>query len=101
MNFNYKVWVPKILDKLTNYSHMAIGTTYAGVALAYHVKTGHDLGSNFVTFAAYFYGFLLGHAGVYQKWPDKDGDSTASDTTVNVTQVAVAPPPSPASQDNG
>jgi hypothetical protein len=104
MKLDYKVWMPKILDKLTNYSHVAIGTGYAIVALAYHVKSGHDLGSNFVTFSAYFYGFLLGHAGVYQRWPDKGGDATAIgtatttvDNTVNVTAVAApAVAPSPA-----
>jgi len=62
----------KTLDVLTNYSHTAIGTAYAVVALVYHVKTGHDLGSNFVAFSAYFYAFLLGHFGVSQKWPDNN-----------------------------
>jgi hypothetical protein len=62
----------KILDRLTNYSHTAIGSLYAMSALAYHVKTHNDLGSNFVAFSGTFYAFLLGHAAVYQKWPDKD-----------------------------
>jgi hypothetical protein len=64
--------VQSVLNKLTNYSHTAIGSGYAVAALVYHIKTHNDLGSGFVTFSGYFYAFLLGHAGVYQKWPDKD-----------------------------
>lgn len=64
--------VDKLLNKLTNYSHTAIGSGYAVAALVYHFKSGHDLGSGFVTFSGYFYAFLLGHAGVYQKWPDQN-----------------------------
>jgi hypothetical protein len=65
--------VASVLNKLTNYSHTAIGTGYAIAALAYHIRSGRDLGSGFVTFSGYFYAFLLGHAAAYQKWPDKDG----------------------------
>jgi hypothetical protein len=65
--------VTSVLNKLTNYSHTAIGTGYAVAALLYHVKTSHDLGNGFVTFSGYFYAFLLGHAAAYQKWPDKEG----------------------------
>lgn len=66
--------VTSILNRLTNYSHTAIGTCYAAGACLYHFKTGHDLGSGFVTFSGYFYAFLLGHAAAYQKWPDSDGE---------------------------
>lgn len=65
--------VDKVLNKLTNYSHTAIGSSYAAGVAIYHLKTGRALDSGFVTFSGYFYMFLLGHAGVYQKWPDKDG----------------------------
>jgi len=65
-----------ILSKLTNYSHTAIGTGYAITALAYHIKSGHDLGANFVSFSYAFFGFLAGHAFVYQKWPDATPDAT-------------------------
>lgn len=67
--------VTSILNRLTNYSHTAIGSAYAALALLYHVKSGHDLGSGFVTFSGYFYAFLLGHAGVYQKWPDRESEA--------------------------
>jgi hypothetical protein len=73
MNFQSLLGNPTIkgiLDKLTNYSHTSIGTLYAAVALIYHVHTGHDIGANFVSFSYGFYAFLLGHAGVMQKWPD-------------------------------
>lgn len=69
--------IDKLLNKLTNYSHTAIGTAYAVGACVFHFKTGRDLGSGFVTFSGYFYLFLLGHAGVYQKWPDKDATADA------------------------
>lgn len=69
--------VDKLLNKLTNYSHTAIGSGYAIGVLVYHFKTGRDLGSGFVTFSGYFYMFLLGHAGVYQKWPDRDDQNEA------------------------
>jgi hypothetical protein len=59
-----------LLDKLTNYSHTVIGSAYAIATLVYHINSGKDIGPNFVTFSGYFYAFLLGHAGVYQKWPD-------------------------------
>lgn len=69
---DYKVVAQKAVNLLTNYSHMAVGSGYAAMVVGYHLKSGKDIGSNFVTFSAYFYGFLAGHAGIYQKWPDKD-----------------------------
>jgi hypothetical protein len=76
--------VTSILNRLTNYSHTAIGSAYAASALIYHVKTGRDLGSGFVTFSGYFYAFLLGHAGVYQKWPDRDAGQASPGGTDDV-----------------
>lgn len=64
------------LDKLTNYSHTAIGSGYAVAVLSYHLHTGHDLGANFVSFSYGFYAFLLGHAAAYQKWPDHAPDDS-------------------------
>lgn len=66
--------VTSILNRLTNYSHTAIGSAYAVLALFYHFKSGRDLGTGFVTFSGYFYAFLLGHAAAYQKWPDRDAE---------------------------
>lgn len=60
----------KVAGYMNDYSHTTIGSLYASAAMTYHLKTGHDLGANFIAFSAYFYGFLLGHAGVNQKWPD-------------------------------
>jgi len=70
---NYKGLAGKAGDFLNNYSHMATGVSLAGAVTAYHLWTHRDLGANFVTFAAYFYGFLAGHAFTFQKWPDSPG----------------------------
>ena len=61
----------KLLDNLTNKFHMILGGICQGSVMFYHYKTGHDLGPVVSTTVFAFYGFLLGHAGVYQKWPDQ------------------------------
>jgi hypothetical protein len=68
-----KALASKVGSALNNYSHTAIGASYAIGIACWHLYTHKDLGANFTAFSAYFYGFLLGHAGVNQKWPDRDG----------------------------
>jgi len=58
------------LDAVMNKGHMVVGVAYGAGLAIYHVKTGHDLGANFVSATYAFYAFLLGHAAAYQKWPD-------------------------------
>src|SRR5579863_8716846 len=69
------------LDKLTNDSHVPIALFVFLVTSAYHFHTGKDLGVNYTNSLYAFYGFLGGHALVYQKWPDP---TTAPTTVVNV-----------------
>ena len=64
----------KVWDTSINKLHIAPGAVCQGSIIIYHFKTGHDLGPVVSTTVFAFYGFLLGHAGVYQRWPDK-GDS--------------------------
>lgn len=63
------------LDLLINKFHIILGTAAQAAILAYHFKTGHDIGSGIQNSLYAYYGFLLGHAGVYQKWPDDDRHS--------------------------
>jgi hypothetical protein len=63
----------KLLDFIVNKAHMILGASYASMLAGYCLKTGHDIGPGLASATYAFYGFLLGHAGVYQKWPDKDG----------------------------
>lgn len=70
----HKDRMKNFLDKLTNDSHVPIAIFVFIVTSAYHFKTGKDLGPNYTSALYAFYGFLGGHALVYQKWPDKDGD---------------------------
>lgn len=71
------------LDKLTNDSHVPIALLVFAVTSAYHFHTGKDLGTNYTNSLYALYGFLGGHALVYQKWPDSSAPPT--DPTVNVT----------------
>jgi hypothetical protein len=93
------------LDKLTNDAHVPIALFVFVVTSAYHFHTGKDLGSGYVSSLYAFYGFLGGHALVYQKWPD----ATAPTTVVNVdndnsntnTAAANAAPAAPAAPATG
>lgn len=62
----------KILDFMVNKAHTTIGVIYGAILLAYYMKTHRDLPPGMVSATYAFYGFLLGHAGIYQKWPDQD-----------------------------
>ncbi len=59
-----------ILDAITNKFHIILGTVYQGAILAYHFKTGHDIGPGVVNTVYAFYALLVGHAFTYQKYPD-------------------------------
>jgi hypothetical protein len=69
------------LDKLTNDAHVPIALFVFIVDSVYCFKTGKDLPSGYVSSLYAFYGFLGGHALVYQKWPDP----TAPTVDVNVS----------------
>lgn len=70
MTFNFD----KLFDTIINKFHIVLGTIAQGAVIFYHFKTGKDLGPGVVNSLYAFYAFLLGHAGVYQKWPDGDHD---------------------------
>ena len=63
----------KVWDVIVNKAHMLLGAGYASLLAFYCMKTGKDIGPGLASATYAYYGFLLGHAGVYQKWPDKDG----------------------------
>jgi hypothetical protein len=91
------------LDKLTNDSHVPIAIFVFCVTFAYVAKTGKDLPPGFVSSLYAFYGFLGGHALVYQKWPDPTAPTTVvnvdntntndNSANANVTPAAPAAPP--------
>lgn len=95
------------LDKLTNDAHVPIALFVFIVTSAYHFHTGKDLGSGYVSSLYAFYGFLGGHALVYQKWPDANHDGipdnlqTAPTVNVDVTNTATAAPAAPAAGTDG
>jgi hypothetical protein len=72
------------LDKLTNDAHVPIALFVFVVTFAYCAKTGKDIPPGFVSSLYAFYGFLGGHALVYQKWPDSASTPPAN-VTVDVT----------------
>jgi hypothetical protein len=73
------------LDKLTNDSHVPIALLVFTATSAYHFYTHRDLGTNYTNSLYALYGFLGGHALVYQKWPDQNPPAAPTDPTVNVT----------------
>jgi len=64
--------VKSILAKFTNDLHVPIALVVFAITTAYHFHTGKDLGSGYVSSLYAFYGFLGGHFGLSQKWPDTD-----------------------------
>jgi hypothetical protein len=60
-----------ILAKLTNDCHVPIALLVFVVTTAYHFHTQRDLGPGYVSSLYAFYGFLAGHFGCSQVWPDK------------------------------
>lgn len=95
------------LDKLTNDSHVPIAIFVFLVTSVYHFHTGKDLGTNYTNTIYALYGFLGGHAAIYQKWPDA---APTPAPTVNVdvqnnnantnTATATAAPADPAAGTN-
>src|ERR1700675_4128374 len=87
------------LDKLTNDAHLPIAIFVFCVTFAYCAKTGKDLQPGFVSSLYAFYGFLGGHALVYQKWPDQNAPTTvvnvdnnnSASANANATPAAPAP----------
>lgn len=79
MHQEIKMNIKAILEKFTNDLHVPIALLVFGVTTAYHFYTRVDLGSGYVSSLYAFYGFLAGHAAVYQFKPDPpDGDRHGS-----------------------
>jgi hypothetical protein len=68
-----KITMSSFLDKFTNNAHVPIALFTLSLTSAYHFYTGKDLGANYTNSLYAFYGFLAGHFGFSQKWPDKEG----------------------------
>src|SRR5271157_423730 len=86
------------LDKLTNDAHVPIALFVFIVTSAYHFHTGKDLGSGYVSSLYAFYGFLGGHALVYQKWPDPTAptvDVNVQNSNTNTATATAAPAADP------
>lgn len=62
--------IKSILAKLTNDCHVPIALVVLTATTVYHFSTHRDLGSQYVSSLYAFYGFLAGHAAVYQFKPD-------------------------------
>src|ERR1700674_3623284 len=104
----HKIRLKGFLDKLTNDAHVPIALFVFIVTSAYHFHTGKDLGSGYVSSLYAFYGFLGGHALVYQKWPDPTNttvvnvDNSNTNTNDNSASAnANAAPAAPASPATG
>jgi hypothetical protein len=72
-----KINLGPVLDALINKLHTVLGTAYAIAVLVYVMISGKDVGMGLVAFSGTYYGFLLGHAYTYQKYPDQP-DSTST-----------------------
>lgn len=68
--------IKSVLDKFVNDMHVPIALGVFIATSTYHFYTGKDLGSQYVSSLYAFYGFLAGHFGFSQKWPDKPGDQS-------------------------
>lgn len=106
----HKDRLKRFLDRLTNDAHIPIALFVFCVTFAYCAKTGKDIPPGFVSSLYAFYGFLGGHALVYQKWPDPatpptvdvNVDNTTNNTNTNTnTPAAPAAPPATPSADTG
>jgi hypothetical protein len=97
----HKDRLKKFLDRLTNDAHVPIALFVFCVTFAYCAKTGKDIPPGFVSSLYAFYGFLGGHALVYQKWPDANAPTTVvnvdNDNTnsANANTTPAAPPAAP------
>jgi hypothetical protein len=75
MDLLNSTWVKTLLSRLTNDAHVPIALLVFLVTSVYHFHTGTDLGANYTNSLYAFYGFLAGHAAVYQFRPDSPGAS--------------------------
>ena len=98
----HKDRLKNFLDKLTNDAHVPIALFVFVVTFTYCAKTGKDIPPGFVSTLYAFYGFLGGHALVYQKWPDPTTpaaptvDVNVQNTNTNTATATVAPAADPA-----
>src|SRR5271156_7220969 len=106
----HKDRLKRFLDRLTNDAHIPIALFVFVVTFAYCAKTGKDIPPGFVSSLYAFYGFLGGHALVYQKWPDPTAPAPTVDVNVNnantntntaTATAAPAPAPDPAAGTAG
>lgn len=67
-----------VLEKFVNQLHVPIALGVLAATTIYHFYTHRDLGTNYVNSLYAFYGFLAGHFGFSQKWPDKSNDGDKS-----------------------
>jgi hypothetical protein len=95
----HKDRLKNFLDKLTNDAHIPIALIVFVSTFTYCAKTGKDLLPGFVSSLYAFYGFLGGHALVYQKWPDPSNPTTVvnvdnanTNTNTNTATATAAAP---------
>lgn len=62
------------LDTIINKFHVILAAVTQAAILAYHFRTGKDIGNGVQGTVYAFYGFLAGHAFTYQKYPDANND---------------------------
>jgi hypothetical protein len=79
--------VQAFLDKLTNDAHVPIALAVFTTTSVYCFHTGKDLLPGYVSSLYAFYGFLGGHALVYQKWPDPSTPAPTVNVDVNNTNT--------------
>lgn len=63
----------KILDVVINKFHILIGCVGQATLIIWHFKTGKVIDPGLANTMYAFYGFLLGHAFTYQRYPDAPG----------------------------
>ncbi len=64
------------LDLFINKFHIILATVAQASVLAYHYKTGLDIGSGVQNTLYAYYAFLGSHAFTYQKYPDSPIDNS-------------------------
>src|SRR5271163_3346451 len=98
---DHKDRLKRFLDRLTNDAHIPIALFVFVVTFVYVAHTGKDIPPGFVSSLYAFYGFLGGHALVYQKWPDPTAaptvgvsvNNTNTNTNTNTASANSAPAP--------
>jgi len=88
---DHKDRLKNFLDKLTNDAHIPIAIFVFCVTMTYLWHTGKDLPPGFVSSLYAFYGFLGGHALVYQKWPDAAATPPRSSRNTSPSPSSVSP----------